>query len=164
MPVWSTLADSHHWICPRQSQSWKHHDVWFQGLCGQMPWSTMEASHYGRQYTGHTALYVLQLHVISLVDGGVSGYNYTFIWLCAVSYSCCIRCYRRLFTVPPGWYFRWLHSQRRGELSGICVVVESQWVAYRMKRPSFCSICFHSHPAAVFVEPWYAAVEVKRWW
>ena len=62
----------------------------------------------------------------------------------------------------PASYFVWLHLQHRGELSGVCVVVGSQQVAYWMQCPSFCSILVHSHLADVFVEPSFAAVDVKR--
>jgi len=52
--------------------------------------------------------------------------------------------------------------QRRGELSGVCIVVGSQRVTYWKNHPSFCSIQFHRHLAEVFVEPRFAAVGVKR--
>jgi len=43
--------------------------------------------------------------------------------------------------------------QGHGELSGVCVVVGFQRVAYWQKCPSFCSILFHAQLAEVFVEP-----------
>jgi len=71
---------------------------------------------------------------------------------------------RTISTVHPGSCFWWLYLQRRGELSGLCIVVGSQRVAYWKKRPSFCSILFHAQLAEVFVEPWFAAVEVEGCW
>jgi len=82
----------------------------------------------------------------------------------AASWCCCFRCYGQFLTVRPGSCFRWLHLQCHGELSGVCIVSGSQQVAYWKKRPSFCLIQFHPHLAEAFVEPWFAAEEVKRWW
>jgi len=161
---WSTLGDTYNLNHPRKSKSWQHNDVWFHGMGGQMPWSTMEVSHYGRQYIVHAALYVLQLYVISLNDDLVPRHDYTFIRSHAASDSCCFRIFWKFLTVGPVSYFWWLHLQRHGELSGVCVVVESQWVLHWMKRPLFCSILLDSHLAEVFGEPCFAAVEVKRWW
>ena len=70
----------------------------------------------------------------------------------------------QFWTVHPGSYFCLPDLQRCSELSGVCVVVGSQRVAYWMKCLSLCLLLFHSHLAEVFVEPWFAAVEVKRWW
>jgi len=33
-PVWSSLRDPYHYICPCKSQSWQPHDIRFGGLCG----------------------------------------------------------------------------------------------------------------------------------
>jgi len=151
-------------MCVQKSQSGQHHNVRLRRLCGQMPSSTTEVSHYGRLEIGYTALYVHQLHVISLVDSRLPQFDYTHIWSRAASYSCCFRFYWQFSTMRPGSCFRWRHSQRHGELSGVCVVVGFQRVAYWPKRPSFCSILFHAQLAQVFVEPWFATVEVKRWW
>jgi len=163
-PVWSTLGDSFHKICLQKSESWQHHDDRFHGLCGQIPWSTMDVSHSGQLEFGHSALYVHQVNVISLGHSHLAWFNNTHIRSRAASCSCCFRLYGRFLTVRPGSCFRWLHLQSRGELSGVCIVVGSQRVAYWKKRPSFCSILFHAEPAEVFVESWFAAVEVERWW
>jgi len=90
-------------------------------------------------------------------------YQYTYISSRAACHFGCFRFYGRLLTVGAGSYIRSLHLQRCSELSGGCVVVGSEQVAYWMKHPSFCSILFNSHNAEVFVGPWFAAVEVKRW-
>ena len=78
--------------------------------------------------------------------------------------SCCFLIYKQFLTVGLGSYFWCLQLQHRGGLSGVCVAVDSQRVAYQMKLPSLFSILFHSHLAVVVVEPWFAAVEVNRWW
>ena len=122
----------------------------------------MEVAHYGWQYIGHVALYVLQLNVISLIDGRVPRYYDSYIRLHAAPYSCCFQFSGQFSTVHLGSYFRWLHLHHRGELCGVWAVVGSQRVASGMKCPLFCSILFHSHLAEVFVEPPFAAMEVKR--
>ena len=127
-----------------------------------MPWSTMEVSHYCRLEIGHAALYVHKLRVILLVDGSLPCFDYTYIRTRAPSRSCFFRFYGQFSTVRPGPCFRWLHLQHRGELSGVCVVVGSQRVTYWKKRPSFYSILFHAQLAEVFVDPGFAAVDVKR--
>jgi len=129
-----------------------------------MPWSTTEVFHYGWIEIGHAALHVHQLNVISFVDGRLPRFDYTHIWLHALSYSCVFRFHGQFGTVRPGSCFWWLHLQCRGELSGVCVVVGSQQVVYWNQRPSFCSILLHVQLAEVFVEQWFAAGEVKRWW
>jgi len=42
-------------------QSLQDHDVGFRGLCGKMPWSTMDVSGYRQRYIGHLALVVHQM-------------------------------------------------------------------------------------------------------
>ena len=129
-----------------------------------MPWSTMEVSQYERLEIGHAALYLHQLHVITLVDGRLPRFDYTHIQSHAASCSCCFRLYGQFSTVRLGSCFWWLHLQRRSEQIGVCIVVGFQRVGYWQKRLSFCSILFQAQLAEVFVEPWFAAVEVKRWW
>jgi len=163
-PVAFTLGDDWHWIRPLTSQSWKQHDVQFRGMCGQMLSPTQEVSHCGRLLVGHAALIVCQLYVISLLDGRQPRYNNTHIQLCAACYPCCFWFSGELFTVFPEWYLPWQHWECCGGQSGSWIEVGPQLVVYWMKRSSFCSIPIHSHLAAVSVQPWFAGVEVKRWW
>ena len=91
----------------------------------------------------------------------------------AASYACCFLCVLLLMlaasgyiwpfrTVRAGSYFWLLHLQHCGGLSGVCIVVVSQRVAYWMKCLSFCSIPIHLYLAVLFVEPWFVGAEVKR--
>jgi len=95
-----------------------------------MPGSAMDVSHYGRLEISHAAFYIHQLNVISLVDGHLPRFDYTQIRSHAASCSCCFRFYTQFLTLRAGSWFRWLHLQCRGELTGVCVVVGSQRVAY----------------------------------
>jgi len=68
-----------------------------------------------------------------------------------------------IFNCASWAMFWWLHLESHSELSGVCVEVGFQRVAYWQKRQSFCWILFHAQLPPLFLEPWFAAVEEKRW-
>jgi len=127
-----------------------------------MCWSTKEVSHYTMLQIGHAAIYVQQLNIILYVDSGQPWYRCTHLWSHDAFYGCCFQFDGLFLTVGPGWYLGWLHSECCGGLSGVCVEDVPEWVAYWMKHLSFCSIVIHSYLVEVFLEAWFAGVEVKR--
>jgi len=161
-PVPSTLGDCYHDILAQKWHSWENHVVRFRGLCGQMPLSMMDVSHYGHRYIGHVPLYIHQLYILLLVDGLLAWYGFTNIRSHSASDSCCSRIYWLLWNVYPGSYFQWLHWVHRGGLTGVWVAAVSHWVAHWMTCLSFSSIQIHSHLADILVEPWLAGVEKVR--
>jgi len=161
MPVSSIPGDVYHQLRVQKSQNWQHRAVHLRGLCGQMPWSTLEVSRYGQWWIGHVALFVPQLCVILLVDRHLHQDGLTHIRSHGASYSCCLRFYLLFKSVGPGSYFQLLQLQRCGELSGVCVAAVSHLVAQCLKCLSFGSIRLQSHLVDVFLEPWPAVVE---WW
>jgi len=161
-PVFSTHRDDYQEIRPRQSKSWKHHDVQIRGLCRQMPWLTMEDSHYWQRWIHHIALYVHLLYVLRFIDGCLQQYGYTYILVHAASYSCCIQSYRRFINAHPGSNFSGLHWQRSCGLTGECIEGACRWVTYLMTRQLISLIWIHSNLAEVVVYPWFAGVEYER--
>jgi len=158
-PISSTPGDAQHEIRPRKSHSWEHHHVRIHGLCRQMHWSTMEASHYGQGSIDHIAVNEHQLYIIHLVEGRLPRYGYTHICLHAASYSWCFWSYGQFLNVHPGSYSRWLHWQRRSGLTGDCILVVCQWLTDWMKRPLIGSIRTRCYQAVVFVYPRFGGVE-----
>jgi len=154
-------GDVYHQIRLHQSQNWEHCDVQFRGLCGKMPWSTMEVSCDGQWWIGHVALYIPQLCVIPFDDRRLHQYGLTHIRSRATSYPCWFRFYVLFSNLGPGSYFRWQLLQGRSELPGVWVAALSHWVAYCSKRLSFSSIRLPSHLVQAFLEQWLAVVE---WW
>ena len=116
----------------------------------------------GLRYVCYVALYVHQLYLISLVYSRQPRPACSVIWLHTASNSCCFRFYRSFVNVRPGLDFQWLHSQRLGGLTDVCVVVLSRWVVYWIQRRSFCSITILLHLGGMFLEPWIAGVEMQR--
>jgi len=104
-PVLSTLGENYHEIHPRQYQSWNHHQVQFRRLYRQMPWPTMQVSHYWQQYIGHVAHNVHLLYVRLSIQGRLPRYGYTHIQLYAASYSCCFQFYGQFLNVQHRVYF-----------------------------------------------------------
>jgi len=84
----------------------------------------------------------------------------THIWSHTASYYRSVRCYVLLFTLRPWPYLWWLQSQRRGGLTGICIAAVSLRGAHSMKRPAFGAIRIQSLHSEVFVDPWFAPVEM----
>jgi len=161
-PVLATARDTYHDMCPWNSQSWEHHDDRFRGLCTQMPWPTMEVSCYGQLSIAHIAVYLSKLHVTRLVDSCPPWDRYTHILSHAASYSWCCLFHRQCSNVCPGSYSRWLHWQRHGGVTSVCIVAVSQRLLHLMKSLSVGSIWIHFHPAEVFVQPWFAGLDNER--
>jgi len=119
-------------IWPLKSQSWQPHDVQFHGLSGKIPSSTMDVSQHGLQSIGRVALYVHPLHFLQYIDGRLPWYTYTYISLHAAYDSWCFQSYRLLLNVHPGSCYLWLHSQRSGGVTGVCILVLCEGVMYLM--------------------------------
>jgi len=61
--------------------------------------------------------------------------------------------------VHSGSYFLWLHWERRSGLSGVYIVIVTQWVAHSIIHQPLSLIQIPSHPAEVLEELRSAGVE-----
>jgi len=158
-PRWPTHGDTYHTIWLQTSESWQHHDVQFRGLCGQMPWSTMEVSYQGQWWIPHVALYISPLYIIRVADGCFPRYGCAHIQLHAASYSCCFQSYGQFLNLHPASEWQWLHWHDCGGLTRVCVVAVCKPVTHWMMRPLIGSIRIHSHLPDMCVQPWFAGLE-----
>jgi len=132
-PVSSTLSDSHLEIHLQGSKRSQHHDVWFRGLCRQMPWLTMGVSNYGQGYSGNVALFIHPLYSMFLIDGHLPRYRVTHIRWHDASYCCSFWFDLLIFNLHPGWYLKWLRWQHCSGLTGVYDVAVSWRVVHWLK-------------------------------
>ena len=149
-PASSNLGDASHEIGLQKSRNWQHHAVRVRGLCGKMPSSTLEVSHYRHLEINHIALYIYPLYFIRPVSSCVTWHGLTDIQL-HVSYSCCYLSYGPIVYVCHGSYFQWLLCQRCGGRTGVCIAAVSNRVLHWMKRCLVGSIPICSHLAEVLM-------------
>jgi len=127
-----------------------------------MPWSTTEVSHYEQSKIGPVACYVHQWYIILLVDCRLPQCWLTHIRLDAALYFCYFQFSRQFWNVCLWLYVQWLHRQRCGVFSVVCVAAASQlgedWMKYRL----FDCIWIHSQLSEVNVEPRLGIVEMVR--
>jgi len=151
-PVMYTCGDTNLEISLQWSQNKHYLDVPFYRLWGQMPWLTMEGSHFRQQYIRHVALYVHQLYISLFVNGGPPWTGFSHIQLHCASFSGYFWFHTKFLLMCSRSYVQWLHWHHHGGRTGICVAAASQLVAHWMKCLSVSSIPIRSHIAEVLVE------------